>query len=365
MVLRSGKRGFTLVELLVVIAIIGILIALLVPAVTSVRELARKATCSNNMKQLGVAMQTFHQNFRHYPPSCTYDKGPTSGDSNQYEGWSWLVWLLPYLQQEANYNRLQVRNGLPWIEPNTQVTNHADVIAMIIPTFICGSFSGARDYNGEILKGWMNRSKGNMRGGLTNYKAMGGTTKDSLPFKMSTSIATVPYGSSGDHPDGVLFPSKFADGLRETDVTDGAQFTIMAAETIETKFSRWAIGTEATLAGLPGTKDKCKCGPTLVSLSSKGLNYYGPDGFDGKFDGDSKIDPKKYKSYLNFDYTNLENKYDDTNDIKYGPSSRHPGVVNHLYCDLQVKALPLEIDLAAYMFMITRTRNDPSKGNEY
>src|SRR5688572_29906933 len=88
----SRRLGFTLVELLVVIAIIGILIALLLPAVQSARESARRTQCTNNIKQLGLALHTYHDVYKYYPSGCLL--GSTFGPSA-------IVHLLPYVEQEA------------------------------------------------------------------------------------------------------------------------------------------------------------------------------------------------------------------------------------------------------------------------
>lgn len=101
------STGFTLVELLVVIAIIGILVALLLPAVQAAREAARRSQCQNNLKQLGLAAHNFHDTFKRLPPGAGNDMSPAGTATSAHWGSSWKVYLLPFLEQAAIYDKWQ------------------------------------------------------------------------------------------------------------------------------------------------------------------------------------------------------------------------------------------------------------------
>jgi len=110
--MRTTRRaGFTLIELLVVIAIIGILIALLVPAVQKVREAAARLQCTNNLKQIGLAMHHHHDSLGRFPAGYqanTRDPAANPGTLDAPPGWSWAVFLLPYLEQDNVYRQLRL-----------------------------------------------------------------------------------------------------------------------------------------------------------------------------------------------------------------------------------------------------------------
>src|SRR5262245_39227545 len=102
------RLGFTLVELLVVIAIIGILTALLLPAVQAAREAARRTQCSNNLKQLGLALHNHHDRLGYLPPGYS-DRNPDSNSDASFDqgpGWGWAAFVLNELEQGTIYDRI-------------------------------------------------------------------------------------------------------------------------------------------------------------------------------------------------------------------------------------------------------------------
>ncbi|HET6425819.1 MAG TPA: DUF1559 domain-containing protein, partial [Planctomycetaceae bacterium] len=107
------SRGFTLIELLVVIAIIAILIALLLPAVQQAREAARRTQCRNNLKQLGLAIHNYVDNYSTLPINRYGDYVYSSVWNGPYEdsrSWSWLVSIMPYVEASPLYNMLNFEN---------------------------------------------------------------------------------------------------------------------------------------------------------------------------------------------------------------------------------------------------------------
>ena len=100
--MKRSLKGFTLVELLVVIAIIGVLIALLLPAVQAAREAARRSTCANQLKQYGLGVHNYHDTIKVLPPAGT-------GSNQGRPRISWHVRILPYTEQTALYEKLNMR----------------------------------------------------------------------------------------------------------------------------------------------------------------------------------------------------------------------------------------------------------------
>lgn len=144
---NQGRSAFTLIELLVVIAIIGILVGLLLPAVQQAREAGRRMSCSNNLKQIGLAMHNYHDTFNRFPSSGFQHAGTTAEPltwTDSSKG-SQLAAILPYIEQETLYNSIP-RGGAPAprLEPNA---SNAEWNAWV-PSRAAGSFS----FNGQTVE---------------------------------------------------------------------------------------------------------------------------------------------------------------------------------------------------------------------
>ncbi|MFG0261189.1 MAG: DUF1559 domain-containing protein [Novipirellula sp. JB048] len=189
------RSGFTLVELLVVIAIIGVLVGLLLPAVQSAREAARRMSCSNNMKQLGLAMHNYHDTFRKFPygymESGNYHKRDT-----------WMQQLLPFIEASAMYDQYQAWEG-DWVMDTPPELKDA-----LIPAFMCPSDPGAGGFGG----GGGERAGG--YGFQGNYVAATGSTE------MTRSMTNL---------NGLFFKDS---KMQMRDVIDGTSNTVMFGEVI-------------------------------------------------------------------------------------------------------------------------------------
>lgn len=131
---RHQRTGFTLVELLVVIAIIGVLVALLLPAVQAAREAARRVSCFNNMKQIGLALHNYHDTHKVFPMGWNGLEATTNRPyAEGTPGWAWGSFALPYLEQATLADGV-VRYTLPILDPANQVARET-----FLPVFRCPS----------------------------------------------------------------------------------------------------------------------------------------------------------------------------------------------------------------------------------
>lgn len=163
--LSPKHRGFTLVELLVVIAIIGVLIALLLPAVQQAREAARRMQCSNNLKQIGLALHNYHDTYGAFPSGTIIPTNPPANPSwasSGPAGWVWSSLILPFIEQPALHDQLGVTEG-DW------AFNQYQAAQTTLNAFRCPSDIGP-DLNDRSW--WDNRTDDSHQIAYSSYKAI-------------------------------------------------------------------------------------------------------------------------------------------------------------------------------------------------
>lgn len=203
------RRGFTLIELLVVIAIIAILVALLLPAVQQAREAARRATCTDHLKQLGVALHNYHEVHQSFPSGWIGVNASRQPDVEAGPGWGWTAMLLPMLDQESLFRKCDFHAAID--DPrNTEPRSVA------LPVLRCPSDSSDER--------WDLAEEGNPSTVITtlptaNYVGNFGTTD-------LHDIELVPAGQAAQG-DGVFFHNS---SVRFRDLTDGTSNTFVVGE---------------------------------------------------------------------------------------------------------------------------------------
>jgi len=289
------RRGFTLIELLVVIAIIGVLVGLLLPAVQQAREAARRMTCQNHLKQIGLAMQNYHAAHKVFPPG--YVSRFDSAGNETGTGWGWGSFILPQLEQSALFDQINFNVGI-------EHTLNANARVVSLPMFLCPSAPTPERY--QLAK--RSLATGAFISNIcevapANYVGMFGTFEP---------------GVGGD---GMLFRNQ---SLSFRDILDGSPTTLMAGE------RAFALG-EATWTGavtdaviVPDGTDGVGTGPP-ESASSLILGHSG-DGYS----------PGERRSHVNQFY------------------SHHTGGVQFLFSDGHVSFVTNSLDYKIYQSLTTR-----------
>jgi prepilin-type processing-associated H-X9-DG protein len=218
-----------LIELLVVIAIIAILIGLLLPAVQKVREAAARMKCQNNLKQLGLAIHSYHDAQGQIPPNAKKIFYNWTADSKAPgpDTWTWIARILPYIEQGTLAARYNIPQGT--------LGQAQDGIATIIPVLLCPS-DGTETRNPAT--DWANIPGISL--GLTNYKGCSGSNwgfNTSSTFTTAFPVADLSLGPNPnpaqdglDHGNGIFYRTDGNRRLMITDITDGTSNTFMIGE---------------------------------------------------------------------------------------------------------------------------------------
>jgi prepilin-type N-terminal cleavage/methylation domain-containing protein len=288
------RTAFTLVELLVVIAIIGVLVALLLPAVQAAREAARRSSCQNNLKQLGIGLHNYHDALQTFP------SGWIEHPTGNYEAWGWGSLVLPYLEQGALSEKLGVTRGTLEQRISTDKANVFPAVRTQLKVFICPSDSGHNSgltHNDRRFAGGIGFTAAGLTGndtwvGSSNYMGVAGH-RDVANAQPNTGIF---FGNcTGNCPNGA------AASVRIADILDGTSNTLMVGER-ETKNCRggtW-VGVRNTNGGaargvivvvghshpklnqktniIPWDEDRIGCGEGFSSLHPGGALFLAADG---------------------------------------------------------------------------------------
>ncbi len=315
---QRPRPAFTLIELLVVIAIIAVLVGLLLPAVQSAREAARRAQCLNNLKQIGLALHNYHDAFAAFPPgyvSATVNNSPVGAELGP--GWGWGAMILPQLEQTPTYNALNFSLGIT--HPSAQTARSS-----VIAAYLCPSSSGTRPLALSVATG----------------------TPSPVPVFIPNDITASQYVASagqfevGDSPannNGLFFRNS---GLSTRDVTDGLSQTLMAGE-------RSRNVADATWVGVVPGAQLCtnpawpapNCEPSNAAV----LAHTGPSP-----GGQSWIDTPNLAGAGADDFWSL-----------------HPGVANFLFGDGSVRALKASINPQVFSYLSTRGGGEIVAADQY
>ncbi|MBA2114980.1 DUF1559 domain-containing protein [Bremerella alba] len=344
-VVRSSRNGFTLVELLVVIAIIGILIALLLPAVQQAREAARRTQCLNNLKQISLGLVQFEHTYGHFPYNRT--------------GFLWRI--LPFIEQNTLSN--QINAARPDDNPNTTDPSQyyngkwdndvwhpelTEAFENVLPTYVCPSTPGQRQIESN---GYLAGATDYSTARIPNVRPAGHTLwyQDGTP-QMNYNTATSPPSSRGTNPTWK--------GARAAQITDGFSNTILFYERAgaPNRYVKGRIVGTDSLAW-PGNQ-----GDKMTAYKADNLDASTSNRASGRGVNGDPLSP--YNDSLSVDCSTHDSANEAAIDecgFKFightnagQPYSFHTGVVGIAQCDGSARFISNNIELTTFLNLLLR-----------
>jgi prepilin-type N-terminal cleavage/methylation domain-containing protein/prepilin-type processing-associated H-X9-DG protein len=312
---RKHRNGFTLIEMLVVIAIIGILIALLFPAVQKVRETGNRMSCQNNLKQMGLALLNYHNINRVFPPGAD---APKPGWGN-VGGATWAIYILPYIEQDALFKLYNL--NLPNTDPS-----QGSVRTALVKTYICPS-DNTEAYVPEVPDSGYG-ADANVKYMPSSYRAVEGKTlNQNASQEKKWFDSQIGSESDGDKTFRGVLHVVGINGLtveHQRDITDGSSNTMLVGEyatrTHQRRHTYWAYSwNQYTMSSaMPQPR-------TLIN------DYDGCVALSGQQPFDSGVDACK-RAFGSF---------------------HSGGALNFVFCDGSVHAIATSINLNTYTALAT------------
>jgi len=361
--LAPRRRGFTLIELLVVIAIIAVLIALLLPAVQSAREAARRAQCTNNLKQMGLAAMNFESTYSTLPPAyAPYPDDPTLGGGGRGNV---QAQLLQYIEQGSLFSSFNFHcniNSYGTVSPNNTAQTQ------LVAAYICPSDPSTARLVDPTTNGL----------GYSNYFASTGGTaaieigpnayQDNISSRFGIYNAAITNGAPKYLADGTTPNPDYlkVTGTRISDITDGTSNTAMFAETIRSR------AVQNTAAEIPITD---LVNVYLVSSPFASADMVVPPAACTIFNSRIRYRGQEYYRDLPmtgwYAHTTVpNNKLWDCADTSFATGhlaarSYHPGGVNSCFADGSVKFIKNTINPRVWYTLGTRAGGEVISSDSY
>ena len=325
----TRQRGFTLIELLVVIAIIGVLIALLLPAVQAAREAARRAQCTNNLKQIALSAQNYHSAHNVLPANSFSGKFGTNQGTTAYANFSCYVRMLPFMEQQATYNA--VNFNLTCFESDNITLSSVAINALMCPSDVWDPQPITTATANAVFTNEYNKYGSNFYQGpngpflqqFTSYGAVEGTWpaqwRWSFMYNANGGLSSSAGATLGEYTmlNGVIYGDS---NVGMSDIVDGTSTTMMFGEKAHSLLATY---------DLPYSNSEF-CWNSPYYLDTLLATYFPPN-------------VQKSNNATTGTATGTTHYFFTTS-----ASSQHPGGVNYAFCDGSVRFIRDSIDSWTY-----------------